>query len=482
MTQILFILSLAVMAGPASAASICETPLRKKQRVLRDYYIHNIFGHFQLVLADSPRGVQVAIIPRTREPVEPMARIARTVLDFYFGSERVGYPAAPGYSGFERHLMVHVANMPVEQVEARFRFFLENLKEIPAAKSVDTRALRNDVDLRRKLEAIRQKHFSAVTPKVFLNRAIRLLPTFVGGLSPVEAVVVDESILDETPPSTDENLARFIRLVMLKEVNVEEIRSRLRAEFMRELHREMLEETAYRIQNLDSRPPLAPLNFYSFLLGEAPDEPEISPPLEEFAEPTESGLAVFEQESASRVLAQSPPWHINNNAEMHPKAVRGPRGRTPPAPSPVAPPEPINPVTENAAAPSTMLDIYSDDFVNSTPITDLQLPPSLIAKLLHLANDAEGLARFSARQLVEKAGLSREEMIVLLKELNVHAIQIWFDHGWDKVTYQIRAELPEYYRYRHVPKGSIINWHSSVPIDLFDDIGLSRFKRETPRK
>ena len=113
------------------------------------------------------------------------------------------------------------------------------------------------------------------------------------------------------------------------------------------------------------------------------------------------------------------------------------------------------------------IDTFYDAPIKSTDINQLVVSSNISQKIRTLPEirEIEDLARFSAQQLVEVHGFSRNEMIELLVELDADGVHIHFDGKWDAANMKLRKSLPQYYEYKHTPQG--VNWHETVPSDGF---------------
>ncbi len=67
------------------------------------------------------------------------------------------------------------------------------------------------------------------------------------------------------------------------------------------------------------------------------------------------------------------------------------------------------------------------------------------------------ITHYSARDYLEKFGMSLARFEEFLDELNVLGIHLHFDSKWDQQNHRIRKKRREFIQYQHVPK-DVVKW------------------------
>lgn len=93
-----------------------------------------------------------------------------------------------------------------------------------------------------------------------------------------------------------------------------------------------------------------------------------------------------------------------------------------------------------------------------TPIEEEITDPQVVA-LLHSVgiHSVFEITNFDATSFVDTFHFTREQMELLLNELNAIGVNLHFDGTWDASKMKLRKAHPEYYQYKHVPS-NFVQW------------------------
>lgn len=107
---------------------------------------------------------------------------------------------------------------------------------------------------------------------------------------------------------------------------------------------------------------------------------------------------------------------------------------------------------------------------STIPIRQTEMKPSMVETLEGYGiRSVFELTQYSAREYVEKFGMSLPEFKSLLTELNVLGIHVHFDAKWDRENHRILKQHPEFHQYRHTPKESNnLRWEDPYKSDRRD--------------
>lgn len=88
-------------------------------------------------------------------------------------------------------------------------------------------------------------------------------------------------------------------------------------------------------------------------------------------------------------------------------------------------------------------------------VSELQLSESTLGKIRQYGiRRVEELLGLNVREVHEKLGFNRAEIIELCMELLINGLSLRWDANWDRSTFRIRAEYPEFYDHKaqyHLP-------------------------------
>lgn len=481
-------------------------PQSKKIKIGRHWNISNLFGYFEIVISEHPRGIQFAIISKGIENPSTLKKLSQILLSHYFGTKNVTYPRRPDGEVSE-HLMIDTSHGQWTRldIQQRLQSIERNFNELPSRVTTSPEIIRSNPEVVQDLVDFGKLHFPYMSSGKFIQRVSTLIPYFVQKQPNHKNYSFHPDIFSTREISGDLQLTGFLKLLFNYDVNVKEIREELRQEFIAEFNRELQELYVYRKrmeawEALRERPDAEDRSSHGFIL--LPTTARRNLPKKYklrtreyntlshfgFAEKSSnSKIMVFMPQNTPRLASETNTnlstsnssgsifIKTENSNSITPGQVSG-TGLENPLNMPViqqgrdpliASPSIGRDVQFESLARELGIDTFYDAPIKSTDINQLVVSSNISQKIRTLPEirEIEDLARFSAQQLVEVHGFSRNEMIELLVELDAHGVHIHFDGKWDAANMKLRKSLPQYYEYKHTPQG--VNWHETVPSDGF---------------
>jgi len=378
------------------------------------YTLDNFLGKFELRFQVLPEGTQVVLLPILPRNLTTMQKLLSVSLKHHFGSRYSINKPKRSLSEASRHGWIDVKPSP--ELGETLLHIINSFSQLPLFKTLTTYGLSQDVNFRRKSERYMQRYFPGVSDVVGMRTMIYSFPFFVERLGVLERLFADDSILstDDEEPKSDLFLERLAEFLFDQKVNSVEIRRQLRARFHKSLS------------------DILPRNSTK---GSSFDWESIKPgPEDELALQTNSQVAVRRIVTASHITTKKVPGkkEVRFNGSLLPE---------------------MNGFVEQ-------LELTENEFGSwSLKISDLKLNKVIKQKLsMSGAVYMYELLKFSAKDLVVKFELTREQMLELMDELNVYAFDLHFDGDWDRSNFRLRRDRPEYYEHSHVPIQPWLRW------------------------